>query len=92
MKLLKIIEILKDIDNWDNDKFTGIIHKPTGIYCYGGYNFWKDGKNIYEPNFWAGFLTVHYVNVIYNYINKKKENTLDDIYNKWYLEYKTQDY
>lgn len=94
MKLLKIIEILKDIAQWESFGFLGgLKHKPTGVKCYNGDNFWKDSDTIYETNPLFAIFTGYYVKVIRKHIkNRNKNNNLDEIYNKWQLEYKNQSY
>lgn len=94
MKLLKIIEILKDRSQWTTDTCCGEIkHKPTGIYAYGGYTFWKDGESIYEPNPWAALFTIYYVGSIRKYLqNKDQKNSLDNIYLEWKLNFDNQSY
>lgn len=95
MKLLKIIEILKDINNWDyredSDRF--IIHKPTGIYTSRGMLFCKDMEVVYVPNLLFTFITEYHVNGLHKTIkNINEKYNLDNIHHEWKLKFGNQSY
>ena len=85
MKLLKMIEILKDKKNWQkNERSSGKTHVPTGIYCYSGANFWdKDGNIIYDVGFFAFSIIDFYVRALDRHLNKDETERFDEIYYKW---------
>ena len=90
MKILKLIEILKDKSNWsykDGSSYSGIVHKPTGINCYGEYTFWnKEDKVIYETGIIAIMFIKPLVKKIKTKLNTKGLMSLDTIYDAWKAE------
>lgn len=86
MKLLKLIEILRDIDNWTccDVAYNRFTHKPTGIYFFGGIIIWnKEGKEIYSSLFGSTFVLPYFINKMKKHLEKKDKDSLDDIYDRW---------
>ncbi len=86
MKLLKLIEILRDRDNWtyDSNWNSRYFHKPTGIYLFTGIICWnKEGKEIYSSLFGSTFVLPYFVNKMKKHLEKKDKDSLDNIYDRW---------
>ena len=87
MKIFKIIELLKDKDNWiiDSGRF---LHKPTGVYFFTGIIIWnKEGKEIYSSFLGSTFILPFFISAIQKHIQEKETDTLDKIYNNWKANY-----
>ena len=83
MKLLKVIDLLRDRDNWTYD-FNRYIHVPTGIYFYTGIIIWNSkGQEIYSTLFGSTFVLPIFINKIKKHLEKKSTESLDAIYQKW---------
>jgi len=85
MKLLKIIDLLRDRDNWTyipiHDKY---VHTPTGIYFFTGIIIWNDkGQEIYSSLFGSTFILPFFIRKIKKHLEEKITDSLDEIYEKW---------
>jgi hypothetical protein len=83
MKLLKVIDLLRDRDNWTYD-YNRCIHTPTGIYFYTGIIIWNSkGEEIYSSFFGSTFVVPIFINKLKKHLEKKNPENLDAIYEKW---------
>jgi hypothetical protein len=84
MKLFKMIEILKDKENWKYDKNSiRKTHVPTGIHCYSGANFWdKNDKLVYDVGFLSFTILDFYIKALERHLDIK-EDSFDEIYYNW---------
>lgn len=83
MKLLKVIDLLRDRDNWTCDS-NRYIHTSTGIYFYTGITIWNSkGEEIYSSFFGSTFVLPFFINKIKKHLEKKNPENLDAIYEKW---------
>ena len=83
MKLLKVIRLLKDKDNWSCDGINNrYVHNPTGIYFFSGviiYN--SNAKEIYSSFLAWTFVIPFYIKALKKHLQKK--DSLDEIYQNW---------
>jgi hypothetical protein len=85
MKLFKIIDILRDRDNWKYDSINcRYTHIPTGIYFFTGIIIWNSkGEEIYSTLFGSTFVLPIFINKIKKHLEEKSTESLDEIYQKW---------
>jgi hypothetical protein len=83
MKILKVIELLLDKDNWFNDHDC-YVHKPTGIYFYSGVTIWNSNrKEIYCSFIGSMFILPFFINRIKKNLEEKNPDNLNEIYRNW---------